>query len=130
MSSISPTQRSLKLLRAEGYTAQVVEHWNSFAMRRIDLFGCIDIVAVRADLPGVLGVQCTSATNAAARLKKASECPALKVWLLAGNRFEVHAHGKRGPRGLRKVWTCNIRKLHADECIASNNSFSIGQNHV
>jgi hypothetical protein len=38
----SPTQLSLKKLREEGYTVAVVEHWNSFARIRQDLFGFID----------------------------------------------------------------------------------------
>ena len=41
MTTTSPTQRTLKYLRDKGYTAQVVEHWNAFAKRRIDLFGVI-----------------------------------------------------------------------------------------
>ena len=42
----SPTQRSLKLLRDEGYTAQVVERWNPHARVRQDLFGVIDTAAM------------------------------------------------------------------------------------
>lgn len=108
---MSPTARTLQLLRDEGYTCQVVEHWNAFARRRVDLFQVIDVVAVRSDRPGVLGVQCTSASNAAARLTKAKETPALRVWLESGNGFEVHSHGKRGDRGKRKLWTCERRPL-------------------
>ncbi len=66
---MSPTQRALKHLREMGYQAQVVEKWNAFAKIRIDLFGCIDIVAVRAGVP-VLGVQCTSHGNLASRVEK------------------------------------------------------------
>ena len=116
---MSPTQRSLKLLRAEGYIAQVVEHFNYFARVRVDLFGVIDIVAIRADLPGVLGVQCTSASNAAARLEKARNRPELKVWLQANNRFEVHSHGKRGDRGKRKLWTCVKREIGLSEFVTT-----------
>lgn len=112
---ISPTSKTLKLLREQGWTAQVVEHWNPFARRRIDLFHVIDIVAVRADHPGVLGIQCTSASNAAARLTKAKTEPALRVWLASGNKFEVHSHGKRGARGERKLWTCDRRPLTIDD---------------
>ena len=42
----SPTQLSLKKLREEGYTVAVVEHWNSFARIRQDLFGFIDLLAL------------------------------------------------------------------------------------
>lgn len=64
----SPTQRSLKKLRDEGYKAAVTEHWNPFAKIRQDLFGIIDIVAVRAG--NTLGVQTTSYSNMSARVKK------------------------------------------------------------
>jgi hypothetical protein len=37
---------------------------------------------------------------------KLEELPAVRVWLEAGNAVEVHAWGKRGARGRRKMWTC------------------------
>ena len=43
----SPTQLSLKKLREEGYIVAVVEHWNSFARIRQDLFGFIDLLALK-----------------------------------------------------------------------------------
>src|SRR5271167_4627948 len=46
MAKISPTQRSLKLLRERGWTCQVVERWNQWAKVRQDLFGCLDILAI------------------------------------------------------------------------------------
>ena len=105
MKSTSPTQRSLRALRERGYSAAVVERWNPYAKIRQDLFFWIDIVAVRADEPGVLGVQTTSGANAGARLKKARGNGALLAWLLAGGRLVIHAWAKRGARGERKVWT-------------------------
>ncbi|WP_428851320.1 hypothetical protein [Imbroritus primus] len=42
----SPTQRTLALLRKEGYTAEVTEHWNAFAGIRQDLFNVIDVLAL------------------------------------------------------------------------------------
>ena len=89
---MSPTQRSLKRLRDDGWTAQVVEYWNHYARRRIDLFGCIDIVAVRVG--ETLGVQATTGANGAARVAKAQESADLRIWLAAGNRFEVWAWWK------------------------------------
>ena len=93
----SPTQRSLKLLRDEGYTAEVTERWNQWARVRQDLFGVIDIVAVKAGCP-VLGVQTTSASNVSARIKKAKASPKLAVWLSAPARFVIHGW-KKGVRG-------------------------------
>lgn len=66
--STSPTQRSLKKLRDDGYTAAVVEHWNPFAKVRQDLFGIIDIVAIKEN--NTLGVQTTTYSNISARINK------------------------------------------------------------
>lgn len=100
----SPTQRSLKLLRDQGYPAQVVEKWIAQARKRVDLFGVIDIVAIDG-LPGVLGVQTTTASNIRARVKKASNIPEMVAWLEAGNR--LHFHGWKKSR-LTKRWECVI----------------------
>ena len=81
MANKSPTELSLAHLRKGGYhttvygelvgASQVVEHWIPKVKKRRDLFGFIDIVAVRIDVLGVLGVQTTSASHLAARIKKA-----------------------------------------------------------
>jgi hypothetical protein len=88
----TPSAKTLNYLKKLGYIVQRVEQWNAFAHRRIDLFGIIDIVAVKADQVGVLGVQVTTMGNKSGHLDKAIvECKAkLTVWLAAGNRFEVH----------------------------------------
>ena len=101
----SPTSRTLKHLRKEGYTAVVAEKFNYFIKKRIDLFGWIDICAIHPDKKGVLGVQTTSTTNLSARIKKAKALNSLKVWLQAGNIAEFHGWAKRGARGKRKLWT-------------------------
>ena len=98
---MTPTQRSLKHARTVGYTAAVVEHWNSFVKIRQDLFGWIDILAVRAGSPGVLGIQTTTGAHAAERVTKAIGNKALQVWLEASNRLEVWS------------WTKHKRKLRS-----------------
>ncbi|MEK9208274.1 MAG: hypothetical protein AAB922_07330, partial [Patescibacteria group bacterium] len=85
----SPTARSLALLRKEGWTAQVVERFNQFAMVRVDLFHGIDVIAIKPDESGCFGVQATSGSNTTARVKKLIKIPELKVWVDAGNRLEV-----------------------------------------
>jgi hypothetical protein len=107
----SPTQRSLQLLRKDGFTAQVVEHWNAFAHIRQDLFGFIDIVAISDNRVGVLGIQATSQTNVSHRLEKCLPMESLKLWLMAGNTFEVHGWGKKGKRGERKLWKIDRRVI-------------------
>ena len=55
---MTPTQRSLKYLREQGYTVAIVERWNAFAKIRQDLFGFIDLLAIK---PGeTLAVQTTA----------------------------------------------------------------------
>ena len=109
---MSPTQRSLAYLRKRGALAQVVERYNAYAKRRIDLFGFIDIVALD-DKPGVLGVQTTSAGNVSHRVAKVHDACAesMRRWLQAGNRLVIHGWGKRGPRGTRKVWTLSVTEI-------------------
>ena len=85
----SPTARSLALLRKEGWTAQVVEKFNQFAMVRVDLFGCIDIVAIKTGNPGVLGIQATSRGNMSTRIKKIMALPEARLWVECSNKLEV-----------------------------------------
>ena len=120
----SPTQRSLKHLRDNGYTSAVVEKWNMHAKIRQDLFGGIDIVALKGECkvvsvfsrkdnmtvhqvhsPGVLGVQSTSDANVAARRTKLLALPELRLWVECGNRLAIHGWSKKGARGKRKLWT-------------------------
>ena len=65
---MTPTQRTLKRLREQGFTAEVTEHWNHFDKKRKDLFGFIDILAIKEGI--VLGVQATSGSNTMARVEK------------------------------------------------------------
>lgn len=106
-----PASRSLKHLRDNGYTAQVVERWNQFARVRQDLFGCIDIVAIKSDLNGVYGVQTTSTGNMSARVEKIKQEPIMRLWLEAGNTLVVHGWAKRGKAGKRKLWTLKEREV-------------------
>lgn len=105
-----PCARSLKLLRDEGYTVAVVERWNQFARVRQDLFGFIDILALRGDC--LLAVQTTSGSNVAARIHKINETQAASLWLESQSRqIEVHGWRKVGPRGGRKTWQCRREKI-------------------
>lgn len=85
----SPTQRTLQRLRNDGYLAAVVEHWNPHARVRNDLFGFIDVLAVRDG--EILAVQATSGSNGASRVKKIAEHPNVGAIRKAGIRIEVWA---------------------------------------
>ena len=103
---MSPTQRSLKMLRADGYTCQVVEHFNHFARIRQDLFGGIDILAIR---PGeILGVQTTDGSSVSKRLAKLRSEPKLAAWLNAGGKLVVHGWRKLERTG---KWECRIEEI-------------------
>lgn len=111
-----PTARTLKELRSLGYVAQVVEKWIPQCRKRLDLFGCIDILSVENGLMmpggrrGILAVQATSGANHSARVAKAKAEPLLRTWLETGSTFEVWSWAKRGARGKRKLWT--LRREH------------------
>jgi hypothetical protein len=102
----SPTQRSLDALRKAAYLPAVVERFLPGVGIRQDLYGFLDIVAIRADRPGVLGVQTTTLHNARARYLKLIAIPASRVWLLARNRIEVHGWAKVAGR-----WECVRREV-------------------
>jgi len=108
---MTPTARTLAHLRQLGYLAGVVERRLPRCLITVDLFGCIDVLAVRGDLPGVLGVQTSTRSNQAARLAKALAVPELRTWLAAGNAFEIHGWAKVGARGKRKLWQVSTRAV-------------------
>jgi len=87
-SSTSTTARTLAELHRLGYLAEVVEKRLPKCWITPDLFGCINGLAVRAG-ESPLGIQCTSGSNAAARVSEAVATPALRTWLAVGCRFEV-----------------------------------------
>lgn len=100
----SPTQRSLKKLRDAGYLCYITEHWNPWARVRQDLFGFVDILAVRGI--ETLGVQTTSGGNVNARIKKINDSPNLKI--LKGANWKIVVHGWRK---LKSGWECREEYL-------------------
>lgn len=91
MAGVSPTQNSLSALRAQGYTCWIVEYWNSFTRKRVDMFGMFDIIAIREN--ETLAVQ-TTTTGVAARVKKITDSEYLDAVRKAGWRIEVHGWRK------------------------------------
>ena len=97
----SPTTRTKKALENEGYRVAVVERWNPHAMVRQDLFGIIDVLAIREG--ETLAVQCTSYNNISSRVKKVAEAEATPDIRDAGWRIEVH-----GWRKVKGRWQCRV----------------------
>jgi len=100
---VTPTQRTLAELRKRGYTAAVVEKWNPHARIRQDLFGFIDVLALRG--AETLAVQTTSASNMSARVRKIADADAISAVRDAGWSIVVHGWRKnsKGRWVLREV---------------------------
>jgi len=117
-----PLQRSLNKARGEGYSVGIVERFIPFPKpwgHRVDLFGLFDAVAVRRDIPGVLGIQACRDADIAAHRDKAIAIHELEIWKAAGNRAVIWGWAFKVPRNpdgsrrrlhdgtndSRKVWT-------------------------
>lgn len=107
-----PAERTLQELRKRGYMAAMVEKWNHHVKRRQDLFGFLDVIAVREG-EGVLGVQACGRDFSEHIEKLESEEVAPKVanwlaadssrlWLMGWRKLKV----KRGGKAVR--WTPRV----------------------
>jgi hypothetical protein len=96
MAKESPTTRTLSLLREQGYTVAVVEKWNPHARIRQDLFGFIDILAIKRG--ETLAVQAT-ASGVSARLKKITESELLPKVREAGWTIQIWGWTKSAKTG-------------------------------
>lgn len=94
--TISPTQLTLRHLRGQGYTAAVVEHWNPHARVRNDLFGFVDVLALRDT--ETLAVQTTTASHVSERIHKIAEANTVAAVREAGWTIRVHGWAKRSGR--------------------------------
>jgi hypothetical protein len=100
----SPTQRSLKHMRDAGYLCAIVEKWNMHAKVRQDLYGFIDVLAIKGE--DIVGVQATSGDggNVAARVAKIVDHENYSQ-VIAAMRITVHGWRKNaaGRWTLREV---------------------------
>lgn len=105
---MTPTARTLATLRADGWTAEVVERWNPHARVRHDLFNVADILAVRGR--ETLAVQVTAGSGVSARVAKLRASAALPLLVTVGWHVEVHGWRKvkvkRGGKAIR--WACRV----------------------
>jgi len=101
MMAESPTSRTLKELRKQGYLADVTEKWIPGANIRRDLFGFIDVLAIKGK--EVLGVQATSYANTSARVKKIADHEHVGTVRDAGIRIEIW-----GWRKVKNRWQARI----------------------
>ncbi len=99
---MTPTARTLAFLRKDGWTAAVVERRNPGVFKTHDLFGFIDVLAIREG--ETLAVQTTSGSNVASRIKKIAEAEHLAAVRAAG--WAIHVHGWRKLKTGR--WECRV----------------------
>ena len=87
----SPTARTLAHFHKKRWPADVVERILPHTYHRSDLFGFLDIVVLDLDSLRILGIQCTTADNAAARVKKITgeRGTIARHWLTCGGIIEV-----------------------------------------
>lgn len=123
----SPLERSKAELESQGYAVWKVERPASMFYPTLDLFNLMDLVAIRSDRPGVLGVQ-VCGEDIAPHIHKIIDGyskqkikngeivtelvpanPYLKVWLEAGNPFFIWGwrlrknEGKKASFQLREI---------------------------
>lgn len=91
---MTPHERSQEWLAEHGYVFETVEHHRRHSLTTGDLFGCLDLLALRG--LQTLGVQTTSAENVSHRLTKMRETPFLSAMEAAGWRVVVHGWRKDG----------------------------------
>jgi hypothetical protein len=116
---MTPTERSIALLKKSGHIVGKLERWNPYVPRpdggmgiRQDLWGFADIIAFSPLSDWVVLVQTTSGSNAAKRVEKIAGITLALDWLKSPHRqIHVHAWAKRGERGQRKLWTCRTTIL-------------------
>lgn len=110
MAKTSPLQRSLKYLREKGFLVGKVEKWNAFAKVRQDLFGFIDLVALKpSHFIGqgyTVGVQVTTMGHKQDHIKKITEHENYPIVKASGWNIELHSWRK-----LKSGWEVDIERL-------------------
>ena len=95
---MSPVQRTLKYLRDHGYTAEKTEHFNFYAKKRQDLFGFIDVLAVKDE--HLLALQVSDGAHHAGHTSAIKALPVARQ-LVFHMDVEIWSWSKRGRRGKR-----------------------------
>jgi hypothetical protein len=98
---LSPTQRSLKLLRDEGYVCWIVEQTIRVPGKtwKRDLFNGFDVLCVKGN--ETLAVQTTTLSNLGSRLEKLANNEFVPKLREAGWKLVAH-----GWRKLKSGWAC------------------------
>ena len=104
MAGKSPTSRTIEVLKRSGYHPEIVERWNPWSKTRRDMYGVIDVLAVRRG--ETLAVQTTTMSNRSKQINKMLAAPGT-IWMLdAGWKVEVWAWVLRKGR-----WALRVTRL-------------------
>lgn len=110
---VSATKKSLKLLRDDGWQVEIVEKTIPHCFIKKDLFGFIDLLAIKDDQ--VLAVQTTTGDHSANRATKIKAHPNYPKVKKLG--WQIHVHGWRKLKekckngNIKEVWKCKITEL-------------------
>jgi hypothetical protein len=126
-------ERTLRECRRRGWYApkEAVTEVMTIHRKRRDFLGVIDLVVFElfsfsiphAKAPMAdkeyqcVGIQVTSSSNHAARVKKALTNPHLPYWLMAGNRFQVWSWRKKGSRWLLREEGLILPVVDGELCV-------------
>lgn len=92
----SPTELTLAHLRRDGWLVAVVEKWNPHARIRQDLFGFIDLIAIRG--AETMAVQACAWGDIAKRARKIADSPHVAAVREAGWTIMVAGWKQKAPR--------------------------------
>lgn len=128
MSTTFSLQKSREELKKQGYDTWIVEKpFNPYTKRREDLFNLFDVLGIRGDCVGAVGIQACG-EDVSSHIQKVLEGfrdnkgndippnPHLRIWLQAGNRAFIWSWCLRGAKGKRKTY-----RLREIEFILENN---------
>jgi|SRR6185503_5764511 len=101
----SHVSRTLELFRDRGWTACVVEKYNSFSRFKTDAFGFGDVLVCHQGPPAWIMLGQICGADVAPHVEKMKSEPRLRTWLCSGGCVYIYGWTKRGARGKRKVWT-------------------------
>lgn len=106
----SAKQRSMELLRKDGYRVGNCEYWNDFAGRLIDLFGFADLVALGEG--HITAVQVTKG-DLPRHIQKIRENENATAWLECGGLIVIHLWRELGLKGQKK-WVLDVIQVTAE----------------
>ena len=89
------------MLRDEGYTVGITEHFNPWVRIRQDFCGFADCIAFKPGVP-TLAVNAMHLKDRTHHKFESNE--KLSLWVASGNAFEMHQWHCVGERGKRKLW--------------------------